>query len=208
VWTWDITRLKGPKGQSAFHAYVILDIYSRMVVGWVVARREDADIAKALIERCLHAQGISKEQLIIHADRGAAMTSKSVAELLIDLGVGKSHSRPRTSNDNPFSEAQFKTVKYHHTYPNRFDDIIHARHWLAKFIRFYNTEHLHAGIGLMTPATIHHGQAESVIDSRQAVLDDAYQANPHRFRRPPKAPRHQPTVWINKPPQPQESTTN
>ncbi|NNF54795.1 MAG: IS3 family transposase [Acidimicrobiales bacterium] len=201
VWTWDITFMRGPYGEN-YRAYVILDIYSRFVVGWVIARREDSDLAAELIRRCCEHQGINPDQL--HADRGAAMTSNTVAMLLVQLGIGKSHSRPRTSNDNPYSEAQFKTVKHHHTYPkDGFTSIEHARRWLNDFINYYNHEHYHTGIGLMTPATIHYGQAETVITRRQTVLDDAYQANPERFtNKPPQAPRHPTQAWINKPPQP------
>lgn len=198
VWTWDITRLPLVDGGRPLHAYVLLDLFSRFSPGWVVADAESADLAVELIFNACEAQGISPDTL--HADRGAAMTSKSVAELLADLGTARSHSRPRTSNDNAFSEAQFKTVKHHHTYPKRFDGIGHARHWMNRFMNDYNTTHLHSGIGLMTPATVHYGDAETVIADRQAVLDDAYRNNPERFKnRPPKAPRNPATVWINKP---------
>ena len=198
VWTWDITRLPLADGGRPLHAYVLLDLFSRFSPGWVVAEREDADLAVELIETACEAQGITPGTL--HADRGAAMTSKSVAELLIDMGIARSHSRPRTSNDNAFSEAHFKTVKHHHTYPKRFDGINHARAWINGFMHDYNTIHLHTGIGLMTPATIHYGHAETVITQRQAVLDAAYQANPERFRnQPPKAPTNPSQVWINQP---------
>lgn len=198
VWTWDITRLPLLDGGRPLHAYVLLDLFSRFSPGWVVAERETADLAVELIETACEAQGVAPGTL--HADRGAAMTSKSVAELLIDMGTMKSHSRPRTSNDNAFSEAQFKTVKHHHTYPKRFDGISHARSWINDFMHAYNTRHLHSGIGLMTPATIHYGQADTVIGQRQTVLDAAYTAHPERFRnRPPKAPRNPTQVWINQP---------
>ena len=172
--------MRGPYGEN-YRAYVILDIFSRFVLGWVIASREDSDLAAELIRRCCEQQGITPDQL--HADRGTAMTSNTVAMLLVQLGIGKSHSRPRTSNDNPYSEAQFKTVKHHHTYPkDGFTSIEHARRWLNDFINYYNHKHYHTGIGLMTPATIHYGQAETVITRRQTVLDNAYQPTPNASR--------------------------
>lgn len=205
VWTWDITRLPLVDGGRPLHAYVLLDLFSRFSPGWVVAEHESADLAVELIIAACEAQGVNPDTL--HADRGAAMTSKSLAELLIDMSIAKSHSRPRTSNDNAFSEAQFKTVKHHPAYPKRFDGINHARQWINGFMNRYNTEFYHSGIGLMTPATVHYGQADTVIAQRQATLDAAYQTDPARFRnRPPKAPRNPTQVWINKPEPPPEST--
>ena len=201
VWTWDITRLPLTSRGRPLHAYVLLDMFSRFSPGWVIAEREDSDLAVELILTACQAQNVRPDQLTLNADRGAAMTSKSVAELLIDLGVGKSHSRPRTSNDNPYSESQFKTVKHHHTYPKRFDSVQHARNWLNQFMESYNNVHLHSGIGLMTPATIHYQIANPVIARRQAVLNTAYKTNPERFRnKPPKAPQNPDQVWINQPP--------
>ncbi len=199
------TRLPLLDGGRPLHAYVLLDLFSRFSPGWVVAETESADLAVELIIAACEAQGVNPGTL--HADRGAAMTSKSLAELLIDMSIAKSHSRPRTSNDNAFSEAQFKTVKHHPTYPRRFDGINHARRWITDFMNLYNTEFYHSGIGLMTPATVHYAKTETVIAQRQATLDAAYRENPARFRnRPPKAPRNPTQVWINKPEPPPEST--
>ena len=200
LWSWDITKLRGPATWTYYYLYVILDVFSRAVVGWLVAEREDATLAEALIAETCSKEGIVPEQLTIHADRGSAMTSKAVAALLVDLGVAKTHSRPHVSNDNPFSEAQFKTLKYRPSYPDRFGSLQDARAWARPFFDWYNHVHRHSGIGLLTPATVHAGQATAQVAARQEVLDTAYQAHPERFVRgrptPPRAPT---AVWINPP---------
>jgi putative transposase len=199
VWSWDITKLRGPYKWTWFYLYVILDVFSRYAVGWAVATREIAALAEALIAECLHVENIDHGQLTIHADRGSSMTSKPVALLLADLGVTRSHSRPHVSNDNPFSEAQFKTLKYFPTFPQRFAGLEHARRFTDGFFDHYNHRHHHSGLGLLTPADVHHGRADTIIAARQRVLDATYQRNPHRFRQPPTAPQLPDTVWINKP---------
>jgi putative transposase len=200
VWSWDITKLRGPAKWTYFHLYVIMDIFSRYVVGWMVAHRESAALAKRLISATCSKQGITPEQLTIHADRGSSMRSKSVALLLSDLGVVKSHSRPHVSNDNPYSESQFKTMKYCPQFPGRFGCIQDARGFCGEFFNYYNNEHRHAGIGLLTPAMVHYGQAEQVTAARQETLLAAYRAHPERFVRrlpqPPAVPRQ---AWINPP---------
>jgi putative transposase len=200
VWSWDITKLKGPAKWTYYYLYVILDVFSRYAVGWTVQHRETGPIAKALINQAVAQQQIARDQLTVHADRGSSMTSKPVAFLLADLGVTKSHSRPYTSTDNPYSEAQFKTLKYQPAFPARFDSIQHARGFCREFFDYYNHEHRHSGIGLMTPATVHYGRAEQVHADRQRVLDAAYQSKPERFvRQAPTAPAVPTAAWINKP---------
>jgi putative transposase len=199
VWSWDITKLRGPYKWSWFYLYVILDVFSRYAVGWAVAARETARLAQDLIAECCAVEGITRGQLTVHADRGTSMTSKTVALLLADLGITKSHSRPHVSNDNPFSESQFKTLKYAPTFPERFANINHARSFTDGFFEYYNHQHRHSGLGLMTPADVHHGRADTVIAARQAVLDDVYLQHPERFRKPPQAPRLPEAVWINRP---------
>jgi putative transposase len=200
VWSWDITKLKGPAKWTYYYLYVILDVFSRYAVGWTVQHRETGPIAKALINQAAEQQRIRRDQLIVHADRGSSMTSKTVALLLSDLGITKSHSRPYTSTDNPYSEAQFKTLKYRPAFPARFDSIEHARGFCREFFDFYNHGHRHSGIGLMTPATVHYGRATQVHAERQRVLDAAYRATPERFvRRTPTAPPAPTAAWINKP---------
>ena len=200
VWSWDITKLLGPATWTYFYLFVILDIYSRYVVGWTVQHQETAPLAERLIAETLAKQQIPRHQLTIHADRGSAMRSKPVAFLLADLGVTKTHSRPYTSTDNPYSEAQFKTLKYRPGFPARFDSILHARAFCRQFFPWYNEVHRHSGIGLMTPATVHHGLAEQTHAARQVVLDAAYTANPDRFiRRPPRPPALPTGAWINQP---------
>jgi putative transposase len=189
---------KGLRPGPSYYLYVILDVYSRYVVGSMIAERESAELAEAFIAETCAQEQIPANQLTIHADRGNAMTSKCVAQLLCDLGVAKTHSRPHVSDDNPFSEAQFKTVKYHPTYPERFGSLADARAWARPFFAWYNHEHHHTALGLLTPAVVHHGQAERVLAARQAVLDAAYQAHPERFVRGaphPSAPAA--AVWIN-----------
>lgn len=201
VWSWDITKLMGPVKWSYFYLYVIIDIYSRYVVGWMVATRESAELAKRLIHETKDKQGVEPEQLIIHADRGSSMSSKAVALLLADLGVTKTHSRPHTSNDNPYSEAQFKTLKYRPDFPERFGSIEDARAFCQRFFGWYNCEHHHTGIGLLTPETLHYGRAEEVTEARRQVLQAAYAAHPERFvRKPPEPPAIPTAAWINKPP--------
>ena len=200
VWSWDITRLKGPVKWSYYQLYTILDIYSRYAVGWMVAFRESAILAERLIEYTAKKQGIQMGQLTIHADRGSSMTSRSVALLLADLGVQKTHSRPHVSNDNPFSESHFKTLKYHPDFPDRFGPIQEARAFCRSFFPWYNTEHRHLGLGLLTPETVHCGHAQEVIARRQNILKVAYAAHPERFvHHQPTPPQLPPAVWINPP---------
>jgi putative transposase len=206
VWSWDITKLRGPHKWTWFQLYVILDVHSRYVVGWLVAPRESARLAEELIADAIYQQQVPAAQLSLHADRGSSMTSKTVNQLLADLGVAQSHSRPHQSNDNPYSEAQFKTLKYCPTFPQRFAGIDHARSFCDVFFHRYNHQHHHSGIGLHTPADVHHGRAPAIRARRQAVLDTAYATRPERFRQPPTAPRIPDTTWIN-PPQETPLTT-
>jgi putative transposase len=200
LWSWDITKLRGPVTWSYFYLYVILDVFSRAVVGWLIAECESADLAETLIAETCAKEGISPGQLSIHADRGSAMTSKVVTELMVDLGVAKTHSRPHVSNDNPYSEAHFKTLKYRPSYRDRFGSLMDARQWARNFFQWYNHEHRHSGIGLLTPATVHAGRAADVVAERQRVLDAAYAAHPERFVRcQPVAAPPPSAVWINPP---------
>ncbi len=200
VWSWDISKLLGPAKWTYFYLYVILDIYSRYVVGWMVAHRESASLARRLIEETCHKQGIESGQLTLHADRGSSMGSKSVAFLLADLGVTKTHSRPHVSNDNPYSESQFKTLKYRPGFPKRFGSIQDARAFCQRFFQWYNAKHRHSGIGYLTPELVHFGRAEEVIETRARALTAAYAAHPERFvRRPPRPPALPTAVWINPP---------
>jgi len=205
VWSWDITKLRGPQKWSWFYLYVILDIYSRYVVGWMVASRESSPLAEVLIRQSVAKQSIGRHQLTIHADRGSSMTSKPVAFLLADLGITQSHSRPHVSDDNPFSEAQFKTLKYRPDFPDRFASIEAARLHCQDFFAWYNDEHRHTGLGLHTAADVHYGLADAVHDKRAGVLDAAYATHPERFvRKPPQPPTLPTTAWINRPDQPEE----
>ncbi len=200
VWSWDITKLKGPAKWTYYYLYVIIDIYSRYVVGWMVASRETGKLAKSLIKETCIRQGIAQDQLVIHSDRGTSMTSKVVALLLSDLGVTKSLNRPHVSNDNPFSESQFKTLKYRPTFPVRFGSIEDARGCSQRLLEWYNKEHYHSGIALMTPATVHNGRAGDCNADRQAVLSSAYDQHPDRFvKGQPKTIALPEEVWINKP---------
>jgi putative transposase len=200
LWSWDITKLRGPTKWTYFYLYVILDVFSRYVVGWMVAPHESAALAKKLIQETCERQDIPKGQLTLHADRGSSMKSKPVALLLADLGVTKTHSRPSVSDDNPYSEAQFKTLKYRPDFPERFGAIEDARAHCADFFRWYNTEHHHSGLGLLTPSDVHLGRANERLSGRAAVLTAAYQARPERFPLGPPAPAPVPTeAWINKP---------
>ena len=201
LWSWDITKLRGPAKWTYFYLYVILDVFSRgYVVGWMVAPRESAELAKKLIEETCAKQDIQPNQLVIHADRGSAMRSKPVALLLADLSVTKTHSRPYTSNDNPYSESQFRTLKYRPQFPDRFGSIQDSRAFGHTFFPWYNDEHRHSGIGMMTPAMVHYGLATAVRENRQLALDAAFAAHPERFVRRAPTPLALPKeVWINKP---------
>jgi len=200
LWSWDVSKLKGPAKWTYFYLYVILDVFSRYVVAWTVQHRENAQLAKALIEQATEQQQITPTVLTLHADRGAPQRAKPVAFLLADLGITKTHSRPYTSSDNPYSEAHFKTLKYRPEFPDRFQTIEQAREHCRQFFRWYNGEHRHSGIGLMTPAAVHHGHAQQLHDQRALVLKAAYKRTPERFVRKPPAPPELPTAaWINKP---------
>jgi putative transposase len=200
LWSWDITKLKGPAKWVYFYLYVLLDVFSRYVVGWLVACQESATLAQRLIAQTCARQGIAEGSLTIHADHGSAMIAKSVALLLADLGVTKTHSRPHVSNDNPYSESQFKTLKYHPEFPERFGSLQDARSVLVDFFHWYNTAHHHGGLGLLTPFDVHHGLAETRLAERQAALRHAFAATPERFvRGVPTPPVLPPAVWINKP---------
>jgi putative transposase len=200
LWSWDITKLRGPVKWTYFYLYVILDVFSRYVVGWMLAPRESAELAKTLIGETCKKQNIQPSQLGIHADRGSSMRSKPVAFLMADLSITKTHSRPYTSNDNPYSESQFRTMKYRPEFPDRFGCIQDSRAFCQTFFPWYNDEHRHSGIGMMTPAMVHYGSAATVRQKRQITLDAAYLAHPERFVRKPPAPPHLPKeVWINKP---------
>jgi putative transposase len=200
LWSWDITKLKGPVKWSYFHLYVIIDIFSRYVVGWMVAGRESAELARKLISETIRKQEVDPSHLTIHADRGSSMKSKCVALMLSDLGVTKTHSRPHVSNDNPFSESQFKTMKYRPEFPTRFGSIEDARAFGVDFFNWYNTEHRHSGIALLTPEVVHYGLAEEVRRNRNVTLERAYQEHPERFvRKQPEPPRLPDAVWINPP---------
>jgi len=209
LWSWDITKLLGPAKWTYFYLYVILDVFSRYVTGWMVAHRESAELAETFIEETIRKHGIPPGQLSLHADRGRVMRSKPVAFLLADLGVTKTHSRPYVSDDNPFSESQFRTMKYRPEFPDRFGCIQDARTFGHTFFPWYNNDHRHSGLGLLTPAMVHFGEAPAVLAQRQIVLDAAYQAHPERFvRRPPKPLTLPSEVWINKPVQPGQKNEN
>jgi putative transposase len=200
VWSWDITKLRSPKRGVYYELFVIIDIFSRYVVAWTVAAAETGKLAQEFIADALTSQGITRDQLSLHADRGTSMTSKPVAQLLVDLGVARSHSRPHVSNDNPYSEAAFKTLKYCPAFPPNFGSIEDARAFCASFFDYYNHEHRHSGIGLHTPASVHDGTATTIRTHRAAVLDAAYAANPTRFHGRRPTPPELPTVaWINDP---------
>lgn len=199
VWTWDITKLPGPTKGTYFALYVILDLYSRYIVGWQVATRESAAVYQELVEACCKDQGVVPEQLTIHADRGAPMTAKSTALLYADLGIIKSYSRPYTSIDNPYSEANFRTLKYRPDMPDQLGSVEHARQVVGALVGWYNDEHYHLGLALMHPADVHHGRTADIVAARQRVLDAAHGAHPERFvtgRPIQKAP---PAAWINPP---------
>jgi putative transposase len=200
VWSWDISKLKGPSKGVYYDLYVIIDIFSRYVVGWMVAPTETAELAKAFLAATIKAHGITAKVLTIHADRGTSMTSKPVAVLLAELGVARTHSRPHVSNDNPYSEAAFKTLKYCPAFPERFGSIEDARTFCAEFFEYYNHHHRHSGIALHTPASMHFGTAQTVQAERAETLRSAYAANPRRFcNRQPSPPKMPTIAWINKP---------
>jgi putative transposase len=201
VWTWDITRLLGPAKWTYYYLYVVLDLFSRKVVGWMLAGREAAELAEQLVTETCVREGIPPDQLTLHADRGSPMIAKSLALLLTDLGVRDSHSRPHVSNDNPYSEAQFKTLKYHPTFPTFFGSLADARTWAQTFFTWYNDQHHHTGLSLLTPSVLHAGRAAQVQAQRQAVLQAAYAAHPERFAAGSPVPPALPTAaWINPPP--------
>ncbi len=200
VWSWDITKLQGPERGIYYELFVVIDIFSRYVVGWMVSPAETGELAEGFIADTLARQGIGRDQLTLHADRGTSMTSKPVAQLLVDLGVARSHSRPHVSNDNPYSEANFKTLKYCPAFPGRFGSIEDARAFCAVFFDHYNHVHRHSGIGLHTAASVHYGTATDIRAKRAETLDDAYAANPARFHHRRPMPPKLPTVaWINEP---------
>jgi len=199
VWSWDITKLLGPVKWTYFYLYVLLDIFSRYVVGWMVAGMESATLAHRLIEESYRRQKVVPGQLIVHADRGPSMTSQHVALLLADLGLTKSHSRPHVSNDNPFSEAQFKTLKYCPQFPDRFGSVEDSRSFCRVFFPYYNGEHRHSALGLMTPQSVHYGFAPQLREARRDVLLAAYAKHPERFSRPPEPPTLPAAAWINPP---------
>jgi putative transposase len=203
VWTWDITYLKGPLRGQFFYLYVVIDLYSRLVVGWLLADRECEELARRLLEQSYRKHGVVPGQLTVHSDRGAPMKSKSVKQLLQDLGADVSHSRPRVSNDNPFSEAGFKTLKYSPNFPARFASLEEAEAFCREYFAWYNQEHHHTGIALLTPSQVHYGEAEAVLARRQATLDAAFAQTPQRFGyRSPQVARLPEMVWINRPAQP------
>ena len=200
VWSWDITKLKGPATWTYYYLYVVLDVFSRYVVAWSLQMRESGELAKDLIGQALTQQKVERDTLTVHADRGSSMTSKPVAFLLADLGVTRTHNRPYTSSDNPYSEAHFKTLKYRPAFPARFASIEEGRAFCREFFAWYNHEHRHSGIGLMAPADVHYGRAKEIHEGRARVLDAAYALTPERFvLRPPRPPELPKAAWINKP---------
>lgn len=209
VWSWDITKLLGPTKWTYFYLYVILDIYSRCVVGWMIADRENSALARRLIEETCAKHAIRPSELVLHSDRGAPMTAKNTAQLLAELGVVRSLSRPRVSDDNPFSESHFKTLKYRPSFPLRFSCIEEARSHCRDFFIWYNQQHRHSSLALLAPADVHHGRANHIIAARQRVLDKAFTQHPERFvhgrPRHPELPRE---VWINPPERPAEAGGN
>jgi len=205
VWSWDITRLRGPEKWHHYHLYVVLDIFSRYVVSWLVAERETSQLAQLLLDHAIRAQRIRPGQLTIHADRGTAASSRPVAYLLAELGVTRTHSRPHNSNDNPYSEAQFKTLKYRPDFPDRFGSLEDAQAFCRRFFQWYNHEHYHSGLALLTPATVHFGRAEEVIRKRALVLQAAYAEHPERFVHGVPTPASPPAAaWINRPASPEK----
>ena len=200
VWRWDISKLRGPQKGHYYYLYVILDIFSRYVVGWMLAEVESSELAEQLIAESCAKQGVERGRLTIHADNGGPMTAKSLALLMVDLDVAKSHSRPYQSNDNPYSEAHFKTLKYRPDYPDRFGSLLDARAWARQFFAWYNHAHHHSGLALLTPFDVHYGWTERVLAQRQAVLQQAFAAHPERFVSGAPEPTRPPAAaWINPP---------
>ena len=200
LWSWDITKLRTDSKWTYHYLYVIIDVYSRYVVGWMVAPKENALLAEQFIAETCYKEGIVRDQLTIHADRGSAMKSKTVSQLMADLGVTKTHSRPHVSNDNPFSESQFKTLKYHSTYPKKFGSLEDAKLFLRSWFDWYNNEHRHSGIEMLCPADVHRGRADDILSKRQEILDGVYQRLPERFPKgPPLVKKLSKAVWINPP---------
>lgn len=208
VWSWDTTKLPGPTKGTYFTLYVIVDIFSRYIVGWQVTKRESATVAQALIKACCKHQRVARDQLTIHADRGSPMVAKSTAQLYVDLGVAKSHSRPYTSNDNPYSEANFRTLKYRPDMPERFGSVEHARQVIHALVDWYNDEHYHVGLALLHPVDVHYGRVANIVAARQRVLDAAHARYPERFVRGRPVQKSPPAAaWINPPPLDQIPTT-
>jgi len=200
VWSWDITKLKGSVKGTYFYLYVILDLFSRYVPGWMVAPRESAALAQELIEQTCKRQDVAPGTLLLHADRGSPMIAKSTAQLLVRLGVSDSHSRPHVSNDNPYSESQFKTLKYRPDFPKRFGSLQDAVEFCREFFEWYNYHHRHSGIAMMTPASVHYGFSDMVLENRKEVLMAAFEAHPERFVKGRPQPQKVPSaVWINSP---------
>ena len=200
LWSWDITKLRGAGKWTYYYLYVILDVFSRYVVGWMIAMRESETLAREFIAETCRRQGIEPGQLTLHADRGAAMTARTVAQKLTDLGVEKTHSRPHVSDDNPYSEAQFKTLKYRPDFPDRFGSLEDARAFSGPFFEWYNTEHHHSGLALLTPSDVHHGRVQTRMTDRDRVLNAAHVAPPERFvHGVPRAARPPEAAWINRP---------
>jgi putative transposase len=200
VWSWDITWLRGAHRLERYPLYTVLDIYSRYVVGWMIADVESSELATHLIAETARKQGIQSDQLTLHADNGSPMKGKPLSQLLVDLGITKSHSRPHTSDDNPFSEAHFKTMKYRPDYPARFASLAAAWQWARPFFEWYNNQHYHSGLNLLTPASVHYGTADAVRLHRQQVMNSAYETHPQRFRQGiPLVKGAPPAVWINPP---------
>jgi putative transposase len=201
LWSWDITKLRGPAKWYYYYLYVILDVFSRYAVGWLLAEQESAKLAETLIAESCAKQNIARDELTLHSDRGGPMKAKTVGQLLIDLGITKSHSRPHVPDDNPYSEAHFKTLKYQPDFPGRFDSFQAALAWARRFFAWYNQQFYHSSLGLLTPASVHYGQAGVILDQRQQVLQAAYDAHPERFvQGRPQPPGLPAEVWINQPP--------
>jgi putative transposase len=200
VWTWDITELRGPVKYQRYYLYVILDLYSRYVVAWMVAEVQSYELAKDLINQAIEREQIAPDQLTIHSDRGATMMAKPLGFMLADLGILKSHSRPRCCNDNPFVESHFRTLKYRPQFPDRFGSISDTRQFCRTFFDWYHHQHRHSGLGWMSPESVHHGKAQGIRQQRQEVLDAIYAKKPERFvGKPPQAPKVPSKVWINPP---------
>jgi len=200
LWSWDITKLRGPEKRVSFSLYVVIDVFSRYVVGWLISQRESAELAQQLFEETCAKEAVVPGQVTAHSDRGSPMTAKSMAQLMADIGLTQSFSRPRVSNDNPYSESQFKTLKYRPEFPGRFGSLSDAKAFCGRFFQWYNHEHYHSSLGLLTPWSVHSGEAELVLQKRQAVFDQAYAAHPERFVRGRSKPERPPArVWINEP---------